>query len=363
MKFNKLILAALVSTLFFVSCTNDDANNNYVPKGNYDSGVLVMNEGNFGTDNASVSYISFDLNSYENIDFSVINPGEVIGNTGQSIAFNGNLAYIVVNVSNKIEIVNRYTLKKVGAITAGLNKPRYMAFANGKGYVTNWNSGTGAGTVAIIDLGSNLVTATIPVSDFPNKIIEKAGKLYVAHNDLGQGGNSITVIDPSTNTVNATIAVGDMPDAMAVDGTTLWVSCQGKSSYPVAADESAGKIVKVNLNSNTVTQTFSLTNATDHVAYFEVFGDYAFYVLNSKIYKFPLTASALPTTESFTPTADYIYGFGVKNNKIYVGDAKSFVTNGAVLVYSAGTFGPDPIGTLLATIPVGVAPNGFYFNQ
>lgn len=362
MKFNNLFFVALLSSLFFISCTNE-SDPTYTPKGDYDSGVLVMNEGNFGTDNASMSYISFDLQEAENIDYSVINPGEIIGNTGQYIGFNGNLAYIIVNGSNKIEIANRYSMKKVGAITAGLNQPRYIAFANGKGYVTNWNSGTGAGTVAVINLGNNTVSTSISVNDFPNKIIENNGKLYVAHNDLGQGGNSITVINPATDVVDTSIAVGDMPDTMAVDGTSLWVSCQGKSSYPVAANESAGKIVKIDLASNTVTQTLTLPNAADHVSYFSVFGNSAYYVWNAKVYKFALTATALPTVESFTPSAMYIYGFAVKNNRIYVADAKTFTVNGEVKVYAAGTFGTDAIGTLLGTKEVGIGPNGFYFNQ
>jgi len=105
-----------------------------------------------------------------------------------------------------------------------------------------------------------------------------------------------------------------------------------------------------------------MPNATDHVNYFSVFGSNAYYVMNSKVYKMPLTATALPTSEAFSPTAENIYGFAVKNERIYVADAKSFTTNGEVKVYSTGIF-PNTIGTLLGSFETRVGPNGFYFNQ
>lgn len=364
MKFTKLILAAFLSTVFFASCSsNDDNPIPYHPQGTYDSGVLVLNEGNYGVDNAEVSYISSGLSTHYNSVFSNENTGALLGNTGQSIGFNGDLAYIIVNVSNKIEIVNRYTMKKVGSITAGLASPRYIAFANGKGYVTNWG---GTGYVAVINLETNTVSATIPVDSAPNKIIADGGKLYVAHNDLGSG-NKISVINASNNTISTTITVGDLPDELVVDDSgVLWVSCQGKSNYPNPDEESAGKIMKINRSTNAVTETFTLPSNTQHVSHFAVYGSSVFYTINSDIYKFSTTAHALPTDKAFTSGAVYMYGFAVKNNKIYVGDAKYFNTNGVVYVYSSGaSFDPNPLGTLLTPTPieVGVGPNGFYFNQ
>lgn len=364
MKCNKLILAAFVSTLFFASCTSDDDNNNpHNSQGTYDSGALVLNEGNFGTDNAEVSFISFDLGSHSNTVFSAENPAEVLGNTAQSIGFYGDLAYIVVNGSNKIEIVNRYTMKKTGSITTGLSQPRFIAFANGKGYVTNWG---GTGYVAVINLSTNTVSAAIPVNVAPNKIIASNGRLYVAHNDLGTG-NTVTVINASNDAIVTTITVGDLPDELVVDDSgVLWVSCQGKSNWPVPADESAGKILKINRSNNTVATTFTMPANTDHVSHFAVFGSNAYYTIDSKIYKFSTTATTLPIDPAFSSAAQYVYGFAVKNNKIYVADAKLFNTNGVVYVYSSGEiFDPNPVGTLLTPTPieVGVGPNGFYFNQ
>ena len=364
MKTNKWLLLTFLMLAFLTSCSSEDVTPSpYVPQGNFDSGVLVLNEGNFMTPNAAISFISFDLARTQNDIFLGVNPGVVLGDTAQSIGFNGNLAYIVVNASNKIEIVNRYTMVKVGEITAGLDLPRYIAFANGKGFVTTWGTGEGTGRIKVIDLGSNTVTSTIVVNDYPNKIIEHLGKLYVSHNNLGDKGKTISIINASTNSVES-ITVGDLPDTMKIEGNNLWVACNGVSDYNNAANNTSGSIVQINLVSNAIIRALPLTGPVGRINHMDLFGDHIFYNRNSDIYKFPLTGTALPTAPAFTSEALNVYSLAVKNNKIFVGDTKDYVVNGAVYIYSSGEqFDPNPVGTLLKTVGVGVGPNGFYFNQ
>jgi YVTN family beta-propeller protein len=270
----------------------------------------------------------------------------------------------VINASNKIVVVNRYTMVKVGEIASGLESPRYIAFANGRGYVTTWGSGAGAGTVKVIDLGSNTITSTIAVNDFPNKIIEHAGKLYVAHNDLGTNGQHISVLDAATNSVSASIQVGDMPDTMKIEGDHLWVACNGKFDYSNNANNTVGRIVEINLNSNSIIQSLFPASASARIIHMDLYGDHIFYTVGNGIYRFPLTGTALPALPSFTAAVEDLYGFAVKNNKIYLGDSKGFLVNGQVSIYSSGEqFDPNPLGTLLKTVEVGLGPNGFYFNQ
>ncbi|MFY8214316.1 MAG: YncE family protein [Flavobacterium sp.] len=365
MKINKWLSLALLMLVFFTSCSSEETTPSpYVPQGDFDSGVLVLNEGNFQQPNASISYISFDFSRTQNDIFFGVNPSTTLGDTAQSIGFNGNLAYIVVNGSDKIEIVNRYTMVKVGVITSGLQSPRYIAFANGKGYVTTWGSGVGDGRIQVINLGSNTVVSTITVNDYPNKIIEHAGKLYVSHNNLGEKGKTISVIDAVTNSVSSVIEVGDLPDTMKIEGDHLWVACLGISDYLTPTNNTSGSIVQINLTSNAIIQSLFPTNNTERIDYMDLYGNHIFYSKGSKIFKFALTETTLPETPAFTTDAVYVYGFAVKNNKIYVADAKTFNVNGEVKIYSSGEqFDPNPLGTLLKTVEVGVGPNGFYFNQ
>lgn len=363
MKIKGWIIAAMAVVWTFSSCSNEtESSNSYTPKGDYDSGILVLNEGRYDQNEAEVTFVSFDLSRVDPQIFHTENSALQLGKTAQSIGFNGNLAYLVVNGSDKIEVVNRYSFQSVGTIQSGLHMPRYIAFANGKAFVTNWASFSGSGFVAVINLATNTVETTIPVADFPNKILAQNGKVYVAHNDLASVGNTITVIDAATKAVTGSIEVGDMPDAMCLDERgALWVACNGKSSYPVPANETAGALLKIDLNSQAVVRSFSLTQQK-HLQHMDVFGNHVFYVVDNQVYKMPLTETTLPTSPAFTTSAQYVYGFAVRNNRIYVADAKGFNQNGSAYVYASGDGQGPGVGTLIRTLETGIGPNGFYFN-
>ncbi|WP_264563451.1 YncE family protein [Flavobacterium sp. N3904] len=366
MNFSKSVLALVCFSLFFVSCTSNDDTNDDTPLGSYDNGFLILNQGGFGHTDASVSYVSSDFVTAQNDIFSVVNPTITLGDVGQDIGFNGENAYIILNGSNKIEIVNRYTLQSVGSINSGLKNPRYIAFANGKGYVTNWGDG-GVATddyVAVIDLTANKVSSTIPVVEGPERIIANSGKLYVAHKGGYNYGNKISVIDAATNSISTTIAVGDVPDSMDIKGGTLWVACSGNPSYVSAPlTETAGKIVKVDMSTNKVTSTIGYSDAKKHLSNLVLGGNDAYYTVDADIFKMEDGATALPASPLFSTTPQGVYGvysFAVHGSYIYVGDAGDYQHNGKVYVY--GLISPS-IGVLEKTFSVGVIPAGFYFND
>ena len=356
MKFSKLILTALLGSFFLFSCTDDDNGGN--PLGDYDNGVLILNQGGFGNGNASVSYLSEDMNTFQNNIFSLVNPSIILGDTAQDIGFYNDLAYIVLNASNKIEVVNRYTMVHIATISTGLSNPRYIAFANGKGYVTNWGNGTNANDdfIAVLNLSNNSVASTISVAEGPEKIIEEDNKLYVAHSGGFNYGNTISVINTSTNTVATTITVGDVPNSLEEENGILYVLCGGKSAWSGA--ESAGKLVKINLSTNTVSSSIDFAETTDHPSNLVIENNRLYYTLDSDIFRMNLSANTIPTEALFSTTSQGVYGvysFAVENNRIYVGDALDYSSNGKVYVYSL-------TGALLSSKTVGVIPAGFYFN-
>ena len=362
MKITKLLFGAFISALALTSCSSDpEENPSYVPLGTYDSGVLVLNQGTYLNNNSEVSYISLDLNTTENSIFNHVNSPEILGDTGQDIGFNNDRAYIVMNVSNTIEIVNRYSLVSLATIT-GLNNPRYIAFANGKAYVTNWGvpTNTTDDYIAIIDLATNAITGSIPVPEGPEKIIANNGKLYVAQYGGYGIGSSISVIDLATN-VTATIPTGELPQAMQIDNGFLWVCCQGNQ---YGTPQTIGSIIKFNLTTNQMVKTYGFADASIHPANLTIFGTNGYYTIGSGVYKFDLTATALPTTPAFTAAGTNLYSFAIRNTHIYVGDAGSFGSNGTVNIYSLGSAASSgAIGTLEKSHTVGIYPAGFYFNQ
>jgi hypothetical protein len=83
MKLCKVFLVALVSSLFVVSCNNED--DRIVDAGDYDKGVLVLNEGSSGQ--GSVSYISDDLTTMVQDAYTSANPSDLLGKYVQNIFF------------------------------------------------------------------------------------------------------------------------------------------------------------------------------------------------------------------------------------------------------------------------------------
>lgn len=356
MKFSKLFLVALTGAVFFVSCNSDDDNAPQLPLGAYDNGFLVLNQGNFGSSNSDVSFISNDFNTQQNNIFSTVNPSTTMGDTGQDIGFHDNLAFIVMNNSSSIQVVNRYTFESVATITTGLSNPRYIAFANGKGYVTNWGNATVATDdfVAVLDLTSYTVTSTIPVVEGPERIIEEDNKLYVAHAGGYGYGNSVSVISASSNTVTSTIPVGDVPNSLEIENGTLYVLCAGNPTYSGA--ETIGSLHQISL---TGTQATSYNFAMgDHPSNLVIEDNKIYYTVDSDIFV-KSTSATLPTQPLFSTTTQGVYGvysFAVENNKIFVGDAGDYNSNGKVYIYSL-------TGSLEKEYSVGVIPAGFYFND
>ncbi|MXN91913.1 hypothetical protein GR160_11830 [Flavobacterium sp. Sd200] len=350
MKLNKLLLTLFAGSLFFVSCSSDD--DAAVASGAYQTGVIVLNQGNFNSANASVSYFSNSF-AVENDIFATL-AGRPLGDVGQDIGLEGDKAYIVVNNSHKVEIVNRYTFAPIATLNTGLTNPRYITFANGKGYVTCWGAGNSAADdyIAVIDLATNSLTSTrISVAEGPEKIIEENGKLYVTHRGGWSSGNSVSVINLSNNTVEANITVGGIPDSLEEENGTLYVLCEGYSMYdPV---ETTGSITRINTSNNaiiTVTEFPGITHPKNLI----IEDGSIYYTIGTEVYKTNLVSTTLPTASLFNSGAN-ILGFEVEDDHIYIGSG-TFTANGQAKVYSL-------TGTLQQTLTMGVAPVGFYFND
>lgn len=355
MNLKRILLIVLSSAVFFTSCTNDD-DTLELPLGAYDNGVLILNQGGFGAGNASMSYLSDDLATFQNNIFSVVNPSVTMGDTAQDVGFYNDLAYIVLNGSNKIQIVNRYTLAHVGTISTGLVNPRYIVFVNGKGYVSNWGNGSSTTDdyLAVINLSDHSLDAPIPVAEGPERMVVNNNTVYVAHAGGFGFGNTVSVVN-TTNSNVSSVTVGDVPNSLEIANGELYVLNGGKPSW--SGSPTAGSLSKISLATNTVTSTINF-GAAQHPSNLEIENNDWYCTVDSDIFKTSLSATTLPASPIFSTTSQGVYGvysFAVKNNKIYVGDAVDYSSNGKVYVYTV-------TGDLVSDKTVGVIPAGFYFN-
>ncbi|MGK0412426.1 MAG: hypothetical protein ACJA1B_000621 [Polaribacter sp.] len=351
MNFKKTLFLATITGFLFASCDNDNDNEPELPKGNYDNGFLIANEGAFSGGTGTVSFISDDYLVTEEKIYNKVN-NENIGTILQSIGFNNDDAYLIANVGNKISIADRYTMEKITDITVGLSNPRYIAFANGKGYVTNWGEGSDATDdfIAVIDLASNTISTTISVAEGPEQIVTDGNTLYVSHKGGWGSGNTISVINISSDTLESTITVGNVPDEMVIDSSgNLLVSCEGSAW---SSPELLGSLVTINTSSNAVSATL------DYASGFHpnnlVLSDANLYIsTSSDVYKMSESSTTMPITAIISTAVN---GMSVNNNKIYVTDLKDYISNGTLKIFDATT------NMELKEFTVGLIPSKIYFN-
>ena len=343
-----LILVTIVS-VSFSSCDDDDDQ----PKGKFEEGVFVVNEGNFQDANGTISHISPEDTVTQDL-FGTVNNGLALGDVVQSMSIDGEFAYIVVNNSNKMEVVNantfeaEYTLKNVSL-------PRYFTTLDGIGYLTEWVSFSEPGRVAIIDLQNHVITESITTDFGAENIIAHQGKLYVSNNFT----NTVSVIDPVGKNVIKTIEVGNSPGELLVDNQNmLWVVCAGayqaddgelvQLDPAKSDDEAANSVLKtVELHVN-VSSKAAINKAKNKI----------FYYKGNSVYALSTSDTEAPASALFTePQASSFYGIGIdpENDVLYMADSKSFAGNGTVYRYSVS-------GSVMDNFTAGVGPNSFAFK-
>ncbi len=318
----------------------------------FENGILVLHEGNFFGGNASVSFVAEDLSVASNGIFNEVNDAP-LGDTAQSMGFDGDFGYIVVNNSQTVEVVNRYTFESVGTVDAGLLNPRYIAFANGKGYVTNWGDGGNPDDdyVAVIDLDNYTVESTITVPEGPEWIVTNGNTIYVAHQGGFNQNNIVSVIDASSNTTGTPITVADRPNSMQLVNNELWVLSGGNPAF--TGNETAGQLDRIDVTTNMVTTTFEFTQ-TQHPNYLSADGSSLYYLLDGEVFTMDVSATSLPDTAEISGVS--FYDMNVDNGRLYGVDAKDFASDGTLEVYDLTD------NTLIESIGVSIIPGAVYFN-
>jgi len=352
MKLLKSITYLFIATLILASCSSDDDNVNNEPLGDYENGILITNEGPFQNGSGTISFISEDFNNTDHTIYNDVNNMD-LGSIVQSMGFHGSDAYIVVNNSHKIEVVNRYTFEAIATISEGLNNPRYFVSIGDKGYVSNWGDpfDNNDDFIAIIDLQTKTVDATISVDFGPEKLIVKGEKIYIAHKGGFGQNNIVSIINTTTNSFVTSVVVGDVPNSMVVSRDDLWVLCEGNPEF--TGNETQGSLVKIDTNTDNVTQTFDF-ETTEHPSNLTMDDVNLIYNLNGSVYSKEETSVELPSTSIID---GFFYTMTAKNGLLYATDAGDFASNGTLKVFNLSD------NSEVESIEVGIIPGGIYFNN
>lgn len=201
------------------------------------SGFYLLNEGNMGMNRARIDYFDYSTGIYHSNIFANRNPNIVkeLGDVGNDIKIYGSKLYAVINCSNFIEVMDVKTAKHIARIS--VPNCRYMAFHEGKAYVSSYagkveiNPNAEIGFVAEIDTTTLQLTRKAVVGYQPEEMVIHGEKLYVANSGGYRVPNydcTVSVVDLNTFKEIKKIDVGINLHRMQKDKNgDIYVSSRG----------------------------------------------------------------------------------------------------------------------------------------
>lgn len=333
-------------------------------RGLYDkpySGIFVVNAGNFTYGNASLSY--YDPETGEVLNEIFFNTNALpLGDVAHSMTIHDSLAYVVMNNSGKIHVIDIRTFRYVGKIT-GLTSPRYIHFiSDTKAYVTDLY----ARSIAVINPLTLELTGSIDVgnheADFYQHSTEQMVQLdrYV-YTNCWSYDNQVLVIDSESDRVVDSIAVVKQPNSMVLDRyNTLWVLSDGGFEGSPYGSELPGLMkIEAGATEAELVHTF-LPGELPSALRINGSGDTLCF-LNGDIWRMPVSEAAVPEVFiTYPKEGDRLggfYGMDVDpvRSELYVTDAIDFVQRGMVYRFSSA-------GLLLDSFQAGIVPASFCFK-
>ena len=361
-KSNYFMMLLLLSGLCFVACDKEDDGDPNDPSPPVATGVYIVNEGTFNQGNCSVSLLNLENSAITNNLYENVN-GVPLGDLAQSMTIHQGKGYIVVNNSQKIEVVDIDDFTSIQTLT-GFMGPRHLMPSGTKAYVCDWSSNE----VVVLDLNSGAIIKHIPVGSGPEQSAISGTRLFVA-NIGGFGTDStVTVIDMFADTVVTTLQVGINPNSIVSDKYgKIWVLCGGSAGPDFScgtADDVAGSLWCINPNTFVIENQFMMSQS-EHPVKLQIYSDRTMlaYLLGNDCFSFsgqvvrlPIGASTLNHTPVIPNKTFYGLGINEATQDIYAGLSTGFTTNGYLFRYTNN-------GVLIDSMQVGISPNGFAFKN
>lgn len=348
-----LPLFSVILLLFSFSCkepVDNELNYNFTGKG-----IFICNEGNFTYGNASLSYFDLTENKMYNDVFSEVN-NFPLGDVAQSITIFENKAYISVNNSGKVYIIDKSTFKYIAEIS-GLTSPRNIYIKNSeKAYISDLYSPN----ITIFNPSTYEIKDYINLGCCSEQFIEYQDYLYVLSWSFN---NKIFKINSNDEIIDS-LEVAYQPNSFVIDkNNILWVLSDGGNE----GDENQTipaltKVSLLNFEIDTVLYFNTINTSPSHLC-INSEKNTIYYLnnswgsnsdANSGIYKFSIDDSEIPENPFITQDDNNLYSFilNPETSEIFVSDALSFSENGKILRYSS-------TGQLISEYEAGIIPGNF----
>lgn len=319
-------------------------------------GMYLLNEGNMGSNKATIDYLDFCNGCYIRNIYGERNPNVIkeLGDVGNDIQIYGNRLYAVINCSHKVEVMDSRTCRRIGQVD--IPNCRYINFYDGKAYVSSYvgpvsiDPNAQPGAVFEIDTATLQITRKVTVGYQPEELVVYNEHIYV----VNSGGYRAPDYDSTMSVISLKdfrqvqkIPVCLNPHRLRKDQyNQLWITSRGdyKDVQP--------QLICFSPATNSQLSIANAPAASEMV----IVGDSMYYygshwneqtMSNTITYGVLNIKDSLPFREGVGVGSSFItdgteknikipYGIQVNpyNGDIYVTDAKNYVSSGQLHCYS-----------------------------
>lgn len=321
------------------------------PSRDYQNGFFVVNEGNFSWGKATLTFIhqnGIDKGRVENNIFERVN-NEPLGNVGQSMSIHNGKGYIVVNNSQKVEVVNPTTLEKITTIT-NLHSPRYfMGINDSKAYVTTIYRDL----IYVIDLQTHQIKKEIRTTDWTEKMAKLGDYVWVASHDA----DKVWVIDTRNDEIIHTLTTPAGSKWIVADAAQnrIWILAAG-------SDTENARLITSSL-SDVRSSESRVFESDKQPKFLSMYNNDLYWISDNSLYQLSSFQidSRLPQTpfiEGLGTQSTLIYNAVIspKNGRLLFADALDYQQEGYIFEYDLQT------KREVERYKVGVIPNDICFK-
>ena len=346
---NLLYLGILISIL---SCKKEDPPE--TSPADYENGILVLNEGLYQQNNASISFYSHADQTVIHQQFLAVNDRGLGDTANDLITFeqSGNTFFVVaVDVSSQLEIIDAKSLKTVAQIPQFDNEiarqPRKVTVSSDKIYSCNYD-----GTVSVYDKTNLQELNVIEVGQNPDGIAIMNDKLYVPNSgglNAPEYDSTMTIIDMSNDAVVKTLKTRvNCLDAIVGASGDVYLNSRGDYAGVAPA------MLRIDTDADTVLYEFPL-----NISSWDYYDGWLYYIDADLegVYRYSTLGNTFENIQLIDCSGyNTPYNIEVNGSKIYMVDANNYVNSSTVKVHNIQ-------GVFEYEFTAGLNTKGFVFND